>query len=70
MKYFAKLAKPKTILPEGNSQGIPDRESLSRYPEVSEPITVPAVLHKHEAKRAGFHYDLRLVDPNTGKAHS
>lgn len=27
-------------------------------------------VQKHDAKKAGMHYDVRLVDPDTGKAHS
>lgn len=74
MKYFTKIAKPKMIPPEGNSQGqplgIPDRGVYTDYPDIAEPIAVPSVLHKHKAKRAGLHYDLRLVDPKTNIAHS
>lgn len=52
--------------------GIPGRETKPIRPVTSEgpnEVWVLGVEH-HQAKRAGTHYDLRLVDPKTGYAHS
>jgi len=58
MKYFIKKAV----------KGIPDRSKISPIP--TERGQWEFGVHKHEAKRAGLHYDLRLGDKKTEKAYS
>lgn len=50
--------------------GIPDRNNLVPLPDVKKPLTWKMSLQEHHADRAGHHYDLRLIDPDTGHAHS
>lgn len=50
--------------------GIPDRKKMSSLPQVASAQAWEFVIHDHKAKKAGPHYDLRLVDPRTGIAHS
>ena len=50
--------------------GIPDRSIKTRPRELEHPEVWNFNVQKHDAKRAGTHYDLRLVDPQTGIAHS
>ncbi len=49
--------------------GIPTKRSIDPIPTIKNKAWMLAV-QKHEALRAGTHFDLRLVDPNTRKAHS
>ena len=62
MRYFKKIA--------ADIPGLPDRSQFTPYPEVTGEITVPAVLHEHEALKAGLQYDLRIYNDGTGVAHS
>lgn len=50
--------------------GIPDKYNKppQRFIEKSE--VWQRAVQKHDALRAGTHYDLRIVDPKTGEAHS
>jgi hypothetical protein len=50
--------------------GIPDRKNIESLPEILRPTNWTMAIQDHEADRAGQHYDLRLVDPATGHAHS
>ena len=50
--------------------GIPDRSIKTRPRELEHPEIWNFNVQKHDAKRAGTHFDLRLVDPQTGIAHS
>jgi hypothetical protein len=50
--------------------GIPDRHYHAPLPDVKKPLTWKMSLQEHHADRAGHHYDLRLIDPETGHAHS
>lgn len=52
--------------------GIPRNKPTSRLPRITPKTENRWVLavQDHEAARAGKHYDLRLVDPDAGKAHS
>ncbi len=59
MRYFIKQA----------ALGIPDRKARSKIPVVTDGQWEYGV-HEHHAHRAGKHYDLRLGDPETKKAHS
>ena len=49
--------------------GIPNRQIITT-PSPVKYQTWQMTIHKHAANRAGDHYDLRLVDPRTNKAHS
>lgn len=52
--------------------GIPSGKPISRLPSIK-PTTLnrwTLAVQDHEAARAGRHFDLRLVDPDAGKAHS
>jgi hypothetical protein len=52
--------------------GIPAQKPISRLPSIT-PKTLnrwTLAVQDHEAARAGRHFDLRLVDPDAGKAHS
>jgi hypothetical protein len=48
--------------------GIPQNRATQVIPRAAG--TWEMTIHKHDAERAGTHYDLRLADPNTGHAHS
>lgn len=52
--------------------GIPKGKPIARLPAITPKTLNRWVLavQEHEAERAGKHYDLRLVDPDSGKAHS
>lgn len=50
--------------------GIPDRGRKTPLPHFDSPQKWKYVIQRHEADRAGLHYDLRLVDPKTRIAHS
>jgi hypothetical protein len=52
--------------------GIPLKRPVERLARIT-PKTLnrwTVAVQDHEAARAGRHYDLRLVDPDAGKAHS
>lgn len=49
--------------------GIPAGRKIDPLPDVKQKAWMLAI-QKHVAKRAGKHYDLRLVDPKSNKAHS
>jgi hypothetical protein len=52
--------------------GIPASKPIERLPRIT-PKTLnrwTLAVQDHEAARAGKHFDLRLVDPDAGKAHS
>lgn len=52
--------------------GIPAQKRVSALPRISRDTENRWMLavQDHEAARAGRHFDLRLVDPDAGKAHS
>jgi hypothetical protein len=50
--------------------GIPDRDVKTRPREFSTPENWHFNVQQHKAHKAGEHFDLRLVDPRTGIAHS
>lgn len=62
MKFF-KLAQE-------YAKGIPDRNVRAKLPSFKSPQTWEFVVQKHDAKRAGTHFDLRLGDTKTGQGHS
>jgi len=49
--------------------GIPSRHS-KELPRISEPQAMRLAIQSHKARRAGHHYDVRIVDEKTGKAYS
>lgn len=60
-------------MPREFAPGIPDKEVFKPVREVGKegPNEVWALsLSRHDARKAGKHYDLRLTDPETGDAHS
>lgn len=50
--------------------GLPSRESFHPIPDISKPKLWEFGVHDHRALRRGRHFDLRLGDPGTGRAHS
>jgi hypothetical protein len=50
--------------------GIPVARDTKPLPEVKKPQTWQLAIQRHDADVAGPHLDLRLVDPETGYAHS
>lgn len=50
--------------------GIPASRKTHPIPELPEPTDWDLVVQQHNARRAGPHWDLRLVDPATQYAHS
>lgn len=57
--------KPKEFAP-----GIPAGKAVETIPTFHQPKSWMLAVQEHKAERAGKHYDLRLVDPWTGQAHS
>ena len=50
--------------------GLPEKENKPAQRYFVKPEIWQRAVQEHKAKRAGLHYDLRLVDPKTGQAHS
>ena len=51
--------------------GIPKSRKIHKLPQIGRPQTGwMMAVQEHKAKRAGKHYDLRLVGPKSTKAHS
>jgi hypothetical protein len=50
--------------------GLPSRSRYEPLPSVTAPKPFKLNIQRHVADRAGEHLDLRLVDPDTGLAHS
>lgn len=50
--------------------GIPAARVVERLPNVGRAQTWEFTLHSHAAERAGQHFDMRLGEPGTGRAHS
>lgn len=50
--------------------GIPSKKTSFELPEVKAPAKWEYAVHEHKAEKRGPHYDLRLGDPETGRAHS
>lgn len=57
-------------MPLEYAPGIPSKERKVALPTKRVPETWEFGLHRHDADRAGLHYDVRLGDPATGHAHS
>lgn len=49
--------------------GIPSKV-VKDLPRISSPQIMQLAIQRHEAKRAGEHYDVRIVDDKSGKAYS
>ncbi len=63
-------ATPEAVLKKKEfAPGIPAERTIQPIPEEADKHWTLSV-QKHEAKKAGKHFDLRLVDPTTGYAHS
>lgn len=63
-------ATPEAVLKKKEfAPGIPSERVIQPIPEEADKHWTLSV-QKHEAKKAGKHFDLRLVDPSTGYAHS
>jgi len=50
--------------------GIPEDRKIHPLPEIKKPQTWRLAIQEHDAETAGKHFDLRLVDPASGHAHS
>jgi hypothetical protein len=60
-----KMANAKEYAP-----GIPDKKRFVPLPEILKPTSWKLSIQEHDADKAGKHYDLRLIDPDTNHAHS
>jgi len=61
----------KTILKSREiAPGIPQSQRIHALPDKPKKPQWTLAIQEHDAKRAGKHWDLRLVDPHTGFAHS
>ena len=58
-----------TVTPEF-APGIPAGRVVKKLPTKTKPETWEFGVQRHQAERAGEHFDLRLGDPATGQAHS
>ena len=66
----AKDATPEAVLKRKEfAPGIPLERTIQAIPEESDKHWTISV-QEHDAKKAGKHFDLRLVDPRTNYAHS
>lgn len=50
--------------------GIPSEHRFEKIPTITKPTEWQLAIQKHDAVKAGPHWDVRLVDPVTGNAHS
>lgn len=50
--------------------GLPRKTKVSKIPSISKPKAWSSVIQRHDAERAGLHFDLRLGDPKTRVGHS
>jgi len=64
--FIAGLAK----IAKEYAKGIPDKKDLTDPPEINEPKILEFAVQEHQAERAGKHYDLRIGDPESGRAFS
>lgn len=62
--FFSELEKL------AGAPGIPDRSVIHKLPAITKPVTWEFAVHDHHAEKRGRHFDLRLGDPETGRAHS
>ena len=53
-----------------SAAGIPDRDRFEPFSEDLKGKNLRLIIQKHGAERAGLHYDIRIVDDQTGKAYS
>lgn len=70
MGKFFKQSMSKSKYKSDSALGIPDRSKIQTIPNITNPVIWEGGIHKHDAKRAGLHYDLRLGDPSTHFSHS
>ena len=50
--------------------GIPANRKIHKIPKVKNPQPWTLAIQKHDADKAGTHFDLRLIPPKGNKAHS
>lgn len=50
--------------------GIPANRKIHKIPKVKNPQPWTLAIQKHDANKAGTHFDLRLIPPKGNKAHS
>ena len=50
--------------------GIPSKTTSHELPKLKKPVEWEYAVQQHKAERRGEHFDLRLGDPETGRAHS
>lgn len=62
-------ANPKKLMSSEFAPGIPSTRTTHDLPSLKDVDWTMSVQH-HDAVKAGPHWDLRLVDPDTGHAHS
>lgn len=62
-------ANPKKLMSTEFAPGIPSTRTTHDLPSLKDVNWTMSVQH-HDAVKAGPHWDLRLVDPDTGHAHS
>ena len=55
-------------MPAEFAPGIPTARTIAHLPQITKPVVWTLVLQRHEAERAGVHFDLRLSDGH--QAHS
>lgn len=69
--FTPEQAEVKRIIKEKEfAPGIPRSRRIYALPEETEPRQWTMAIQQHDARKAGKHWDLRLVDPDTGFAHS
>ena len=69
--FTPEQADVKRILKEKEfAPGIPRSRRIYALPESEDAQQWTMAIQQHDAKKAGRHWDLRLVDPETGFAHS
>ena len=84
--YGSKLLKKQDPLKQHNSQVRPDKiqppmkmaeyapgipsKTVKDLPRISSPEPMRLAIQKHIARKAGLHYDVRIVDEKSGKAYS
>ena len=70
--YLLEAGEPKTAALQGKefAPGIPANRKIHKIPKVKNPQPWTLAIQKHDADKAGTHFDLRLIPPKGNKAHS
>jgi hypothetical protein len=69
MNFIEKIARRKRKKKEF-APGLPRREQTTNPPVTEKPKIWASVIQRHDARRAGTHFDFRLGDLETGIGHS